>query len=50
MKPKYKQPHNIRLPRYLNEAEESYLRDYLHHKEKYEARYMRSKNSKRERW
>ena len=46
-KVKYKQPYSIKLPRGLNEAEESYLRDYLHNKEKYKAKYERSKQTKR---
>jgi len=49
MKPKYKQPHSIKLPNGLNECERHYLREYLHHKGKYEAKYQRSKRSRRER-
>ena len=48
-KPKYKQPHNIKLPNGLNECEEFHLREYLHHKGKYEVKYQNSKKSKRQR-
>jgi len=46
-KPRYKQPYSIKLPNGLNEIEEAYLREYLHNKGKYEAKYKRSKWSKR---
>ena len=44
---KYSQPYSIKLPRGLNECEKEYLREYLHHKNKYEVRYRRSKQNRR---
>jgi len=46
MKPKYPQPHSIKV-RCENEALESRVIDYLHAKAKYEAKYKRSKQSRR---
>ena len=52
-KPKYPQPYSIKKRfnfRIDNEALESRVIDYLHAKAKYEARYRRSKQSRRMRW
>jgi hypothetical protein len=40
MKPKYQQPHNIKIPSWLelNPALEDKNREYLHSRQKYEAR------------
>jgi len=49
-KPKYPQPYSIKKRfnlRIDNEALESRVIDYLHAKAKYEARYRRSKQSRR---
>ena len=46
IKPKYPQPHNIRVP-VINEAFDERMIEYLHARAKYNAKYLHSKKPKR---
>lgn len=44
---KYPQPYSVRIPKEMNECEADYLRNYIHHQAKYNAKHKKSKWEKR---
>ena len=46
MRPKYQQPYSIKI-KTDNEALDEHLRNYFHHRQKYIAKYQKSKFTKR---